>query len=250
MASRWVLCSVAVVVGLACATPSAFAYRPFDGTDANVADPGEVELEIGYLGYVRDHDGRSLNVPALVANIGLEGKGELVIEGKALTRLGDAPGVRRIQLDDVAISFKQVHRNGVLQEERGPSVATECGLLLPSNSGERAGLACAVIASQHWRAATTHINASISRNRESRWQQFAGGIVEGLSAGNVRPVAEFFSSHASGEGRTDSMLLGLIWQRSKAFAFDVGVRKARGADGSLTEVRAGLTWSFPSLQVR
>jgi len=38
--------------GLLCPL-SARAYRPFDGTDAAVADKGEVEIELGPVGFVK-----------------------------------------------------------------------------------------------------------------------------------------------------------------------------------------------------
>src|SRR5262245_22718401 len=61
-----------VVSGLAVALP-AQAYRPFDGTDAAVADPWEMEIELGPLGYLREGGARYLLAPAVVANIGVPG---------------------------------------------------------------------------------------------------------------------------------------------------------------------------------
>jgi hypothetical protein len=47
------------------ASPAA-AYRPFDGTDAAVAAPGEVEIELQPAGGLRDETGTSLIAPATV----------------------------------------------------------------------------------------------------------------------------------------------------------------------------------------
>ena len=40
--------------------PLAFAYRPFDSTDAAVAAKGEVELELGPLGFLKTGPDRFL----------------------------------------------------------------------------------------------------------------------------------------------------------------------------------------------
>jgi hypothetical protein len=58
------------------------AMRPFEGTDAAVAEPGVFELELGPLGYVRYGSQRSLVAPAVVGNWGLPGDFEVVIEGR------------------------------------------------------------------------------------------------------------------------------------------------------------------------
>ena len=42
---RCVAASLVVLFGAAC-SGAAFAYRPFDGTDAAVAAPGELEVEL------------------------------------------------------------------------------------------------------------------------------------------------------------------------------------------------------------
>jgi len=152
----------------------AYAYRPFDGTDASVTDVGEVEMELGYLDYLREGGEKSIIAPAIVMNIGLENDNELVLEGKANTRLNNSGDTRRTELDDAAFSFKQIHRRGVLQNEAGLSIASECGVLLPSLHGEKVGATCASIASQRWNAVTVHFNAALSRNRERDWGQVCG----------------------------------------------------------------------------
>jgi hypothetical protein len=49
---------------MAC-NPGAFAYRPFDGTDAAVADTGDIEVEFEPVGYLREGSDRTLVAPAL-----------------------------------------------------------------------------------------------------------------------------------------------------------------------------------------
>ena len=53
----------------------ALAYRPFDGTDADVAEYGDFELELGPTQYYRE-DGRNFLVaPATVLNLGIASGG-------------------------------------------------------------------------------------------------------------------------------------------------------------------------------
>src|SRR5258708_7915539 len=60
---------VSVCAGLfaliAFASP-AFAYRPFDGTDAAVADVGEMEIELQPVGRLRQGSDKTLIAPATV----------------------------------------------------------------------------------------------------------------------------------------------------------------------------------------
>ena len=109
------------------ASPAA-AYRPFDGTDAAVADPNEVEIEYEPLGPLRQGSERSLLVSPTVLNFGFENRWEAVFEGKGLIPQ-TPPGP--FELVDPAFSLKHVLRPGVLQNQSGPSIATEFGVLLP-----------------------------------------------------------------------------------------------------------------------
>src|SRR3979490_1065639 len=82
------------VLGCLLAHP-AYAYRPFNSTDAAVAKAGELEFECGPLGYVIDADGRFLVVPSAILNFGLTDEWELVIEGRnflLVPPVGGAPG--------------------------------------------------------------------------------------------------------------------------------------------------------------
>ena len=90
----------------------AHAYRPFNGTDADVAEAGEYELEFGPLGYLRHGSGRTLMGPAIVNNLGLPGDFELVLEGRAERDLGATEGQRN-RFADTAFSVKHVLRKGI-----------------------------------------------------------------------------------------------------------------------------------------
>ena len=65
----------------------AYAYRPFNSTDAAVAERGEMEIECGPLGYVVDVDGRFLVVPSFILNIGIAEGWEVVLEGRNSSRI-------------------------------------------------------------------------------------------------------------------------------------------------------------------
>ena len=104
--------AVAVCVVWAAHTPPADAYRPFDGTDAAVVDERQFELELGPLGYLREGSVKSLIVPAVVANYGLGNDREIVLEGKVVRRIGGVGSEARTNLEDDALSIKQLLRRG------------------------------------------------------------------------------------------------------------------------------------------
>ena len=226
------------------AAPSAFAYRPFDGTDAAVVDDGEVELELG-ASHLREGSVRSVIAPAAVANFGISENREIVLEGKLNTLLDTEPGDHRTSLEDTGLFLKQVHRAGSLQDRTGPSIASECGVLLPTIHGESGtGAKCAGIVSQRWPLATVHVNAALSLDRKHDWNRFLGVIVEGPEEWSVRPVMELFGEGGVNGSRTNSALVGLIWRVQENLSFDLGVRWARSDGENVSEVRVGLTWAF------
>ena len=126
------------------------AYRPFDGTDADVAAPHEVELEVGPLGYQFEASEHWLVAPALVLNYGLAPGFEAVLEGRQQWALA---GPHHGEFEDAALSLKSLLREGSLQDARGVSVALETGLLLPG-SEHRFGAHIASIFSWRWPALT------------------------------------------------------------------------------------------------
>ena len=181
----------------------AFAYRPFDSTDADVAKAGELEIELGPVQWLRQNGKRFLQVPAVIANFGLERSRELVIEGRHEVALDPEPDEHRSALVDNAISIKQVLRRGVLQEEPGPSIATEYGVLLPDVHGAQGtGASVAGIVSQRGDAGTVHLNGVLSWTREHEPGLFLGAILEGPSSWRLRPVAEVFTDFCFAAGVT------------------------------------------------
>ena len=60
----------------------ASAYRPFDGTDAAVAEKGKMEIEMQPAGILKDVSGTTLIAPATRFNYGLTETWEAVLEGQ------------------------------------------------------------------------------------------------------------------------------------------------------------------------
>src|SRR5260370_41522547 len=67
-----------LTAALAFALPRAEAYRPFISTDAAVADPKELEIELGYFTLRRERGENTFLVPSAVLNYGLWRNVELV----------------------------------------------------------------------------------------------------------------------------------------------------------------------------
>lgn len=238
--TRWVVAATMVLVMM-----PARAYRPFDSSDAAVADTGAFELELGPVGYLREGEKRFRVAPAVVGNIGFARDHELVIEGRREVALDRDQGEPRSVIEDNGVFVKQVLRRGVLQDESGPSIAAEYGFLLPSIPRENnIGLSLAGIASQRWPQATAHLNAALARTRDGEPDLFLGAILEAPIGWSVRPVTEVFTEHASGSARINSGLVGAIWRVRDELSFDVGLRYAQAGSEPVRELRLGLTWAF------
>jgi hypothetical protein len=233
-----------LAAALALTSGAALAYRPFDSTDAAVADDGEFELELGPVGSLRVGASRSLVAPAAIANFGISGDREIVLQGQRQTLLDPDAAGPRTSVVDTGLFIKQVLRRGALQDESGPSVATEYGFLLPTLHGESGtGFSTAGILSQRSDLGTVHLNSVLSLTRSHRADLFLGAIVEGPYSWTVRPVAEVFAEQQAGGARTRSNLFGAIWRVRDGLSFDFGVRQAHMGSEGVHEVRLGLTWS-------
>jgi hypothetical protein len=60
----------------------------------------------------------------------------------------------------------------------------------------------------------------------------------------VCPVNEIAYDRETGVQETSSVLVGAIWQVRDDLAFDFAVRQGRRNSQGLTEIRAGVTYSF------
>jgi len=233
---------VALAAGMVLATP-AFAYRPFDGTDGDVADPGEFELEMGPAQFLSSPEGRYIMAPATVLNLGVAPGFELVIDFKDFVALHPDTGQPRVRLLDSDIFLKSVLRRGTLQGEAGPSIALEAGPLLPEINGVSAfGFAANLITSYRWDALSLHLNTAAALTREHNMEGFLGLILEGPHEWAIRPVAEVYTEREAGSDAKYSALGGPIWQVRDRLSIDAGVRHAVQADSGATEVRFGITW--------
>jgi hypothetical protein len=221
----------------------AFAYRPFDGTDAAVAAPGELEVELQPAGVRRDGPTPTLVAPWTVLNFGLSEGWEAVFEGQGETPLSPSGPTN---LRAAGAFLKHVVVPGSLQDKSGPSIATEFGVLLPDSTGDSGvGASWATIVSQRWDWGTIHLNAETLLTRDHHADVFLGSIIEGPSKWTVRPVSEFFYEKEFGQEETFSGLVGLIWQVSDKLSFDVAYRYAVTNHRPVNEVRAGLTFGVP-----
>lgn len=239
---RCVAASLTVLTVAVCPGP-ALAYRPFDGTDAAVAAPEELEVELQPAGVQRERGTQTLVAPWTVMNFGLTDGWEAVFEGRGETPLSPFGPT---ELIDAGASLKHVVLPGSLQGKDGPSVATEFGVLFPDSTGNSGvGATWANIVSQRWDWGTVHFNVETTLTREHRADVFVGAILEGPSKWKVRPVAEVFYEKKFGLEETVSGLVGLIWQVSDKLSFDVAFRHALVNRHALNEVRGGLTFAVP-----
>jgi hypothetical protein len=240
---KWLMSGSVIALCLTALSGSASAYRPFDGTDAAVAAPGEVEIELQPAGRLRDGTNTNLIAPATVFNYGLSEGWETVLEGRGQTPLSPSGPA---SLTAAGAFLKHVLQPGSLQDKTGPSVATEFGVLLPDSAGSSGvGASLAGIVSQRWDWGTIHLNAETALTRDHHADMFLGGIIEGPSKWSIRPVAEFFYENEFGRSETISGLIGLIWRARDDLSFDVGLRHALTNGHPVNEVRAGLTFGFP-----
>lgn len=234
---------VAFLCLVGAATP-ACAYRPFDGTDAAVADPGKMEVELQPAGGLHDESGTTLIAPVTRLNFGVIEGWEAVLEG--LRQMPLSPDAGPSSLSAAGAFLKGIIRPGVLQDKTGPSIATEFGVLLPDSIGQTTfGASAAWIVSQRWDWGAIHLNAAATLTRAHRGDIFLSTIVEGPAKWTVRPVAEVFYEKEFGQFETVSGLVGLIWQMNEDVAFDLAVRHAITNKRPVDELRAGLTFGFP-----
>lgn len=236
-----------IFLGAAACSDPAFAYRPFDSTDAAVADVNELEIEYGPAGYRQSWDEHTLVAPAYVFNYGFAKDWEVVLEGRGehpMAATDDLPS----RLVGNALFLKGVLREGVLQGKSGPSFATEFGVLLPGLHDEQSfGASWIGIVSQRWSWGTMNFNFGGELTHEHNANLIVGTIIEGPFDWTVRPVAELRYEHEF--ARVDieriSVLIGAIWNARDNLSLDIGVREAWINGLPQTELRGGLTFAFP-----
>jgi hypothetical protein len=231
---------IAAVVACAAlwAAPAA-AYRPFDGTDAAVADFGEVEIEFQPIGAI--HAGSTKALTDAIVNYGFAERWELVLQ---TTPQVPPEGSGPLSVSN-GVFLKYVLEPGVLQDKKGPSIATEFGPLLPQIGGSGLGFSVTGIVSQRWDWGAVHLNVATNLTPDQHGELFLDAIIEGPSKWKVRPVFEIYSDSVSDGTQTFSALAGAIWQVNGKLSFDAAYRYALVDGRPVNEVRAGLTFGFP-----
>jgi len=225
-------------------TPSAWAYRPFISTDAAVADPKEVEIELGYFTLEREKGENTFIIPRLVLNYGLFKNWEAVGEF-TVRRSPEA----KLDLIDPAVFIKGVLKEGVLQDKERLSVAVEIGPLLPSTAkGERkVGFEGISIVTGRLAPMTFHLNAGLAVDRSSSELVGIWGLIGELPIVNgLRVVGEINGEKPRREDEQHSALLGVIWQpwSSKNVWFDAGIRRGFTSGVPDWQFTMGVTFGF------
>jgi hypothetical protein len=237
--------TVCVVAGALGATRTASAFRPFDGTDGDVAETGHFELELGPAHYYRAGSNTSLIEPAAVLNLGILPRFELVCDFKDFVEEEHFGDSSRASIRGTDLLLKWVAREGELQGKTGLSVAFEGGVLTPEFGGTSGfGAQLDGIASKHWRALTLHFNEQAALTRDQRLDLFSGLILEGPREWPVRPVSEVYLERTATGPVTRSALLGMIWAAAPSLELDTGLRAARENQQAVFEFRLGFTWSI------
>ena len=219
----------------------AHAFRPFDGTDSEVAEFGEFELEIGSAYTAQKADFAQLTLPAVVLNLGIWPRFELVLESNNQLAQRTAGGVKD-QLSDTHAFIKAVLRRGFAQEQTGPSIAVEAGPWLPNANGEQGvGASANFIVSTLIQQSVFHLNLQGAYDLEHHVEVFGSLIGEGPRSLLVRPVTELVAQHAFGGATTYSALFGAIWRAHKTLDVDLAVRAATTDHVPMGQVRVGFT---------
>jgi len=244
---RLALLAAPVVASLTLAT-SARAYRPFDGTDADVAPQGDFELELGPVHWYSQGPAHYLIAPATVLNLGFAPGCEIVADLQNFVALDGLPGQASDRLLDTDVFLKMVLVRGSMQGAGpGPSFALELGPLLPNVHGvDGLGASLNAIVTQRWKDITIHVDdwAELTRG-DLHLDWFTGMILEGPFEARVRPVGELFVEHEFVANVTTwSALAGGIWHAGEELDLDMGLRIARVGDERAAEVRLGFTWAL------
>ncbi|HEY4056494.1 MAG TPA: hypothetical protein VGM39_07785 [Kofleriaceae bacterium] len=208
----------------------AYAYRPFEGTDADTAGFHEVELEFGPL-QLTHFRGDTDYTPNFVFNYGFARGFELVVDLDG-TFLHGSHTVG----SDVVV--KGLIRGGSLHGGHGPSIALETGVLFPTlpRDSSDAGWVADLIVSQRWTPLTLHLNLTSGYDRDRSIIRQASLIAEGPEGWRVRPVAEVLVDPDRGY-----ILGGAIWQAKESLAVDAAVVGERMDGATGVEVRLGVT---------
>ncbi|HKU54644.1 MAG TPA: hypothetical protein VJP60_04735 [Rhizomicrobium sp.] len=229
-----------LIAGTALWPVAAFAYRPFDSTDAAVADDGKWEVEAAPLNWRHNDRGSQWIAPALILNYGFAPRWEAVVEGR-----NTIFGKGRDEFSDAAASLKTVIRDGSFQDRPGVSLGSEFSVLLPGIGADSgAGLEWTMLASHRQDWGAWHLNLGPMLTRDGHGGMVAGGILEGPASWPFRPVAEIRYEKAFGGEELIAGLVGLIVPVREGLALDIGLRHAREGGHPDEQLRAGVTFDL------
>jgi hypothetical protein len=223
---------------------ASWAYRPFISTDAAVADPHEVEIELGYFTLEREKGENAFIIPRVVLNYGLFKSWEAVAEF-AVRRAPDAD----VNVIDPAIFLKGILKEGVLQDKDGVSFAVEVGPLLPSTEkGERNfGFEGTGILTDKLGPFMVHLNGGLGVERSTGDVVGIWGVIAELPvAKGLRLVGEANGEKPRRADQRNSGLLGVIWQpwSAKNLWFDAGARRGFTSGVPDWQFTFGVTFGF------
>ncbi|MFQ5862579.1 MAG: hypothetical protein ACE5IC_05595 [Candidatus Brocadiales bacterium] len=229
-----------IVIGLSSgATPSALALRPFVTTDADVAEPFEAELEIGVAGFTMEKEPgpdevRIQSPPSIRFNLGFPGDWELVLETihefiDKENRGGFESDIN--QFTETAGFIKKVWYRG---EDWVPNVATETGLLFPTERGAEkargADFEGTIIFSWFLPSFTWHMTMGGATHHtgkdelgETRAQYIFGTILDVPvpSREHFHLVGEYSGEKVEKEELEHQLLGGMVWHSPWEMDFDM-----------------------------
>jgi hypothetical protein len=235
--------SFSIVLLLLFSESAAWGYRPFIATDAAVADPKEMEIELGYFNLERDRGKNTFIIPKVVLNYGIIRNLEVVGE----FGIGEPPH-GSVRLEDPALSLKAVLREGVLQEKPGVSFAVEAGPLLPSTGKEekKVGFEAVGIISGELSPVMLHLNLGGGVDRMENNPFVIWGLIAELPvAPKFRVVGEIDGENTRGKSADTSALIGFIWNPSlRNVSIDAGIRRGISRAAPDWMFTTGLTFGF------
>ncbi|HKU39171.1 MAG TPA: hypothetical protein VJR89_13515 [Polyangiales bacterium] len=227
---------------------TACAYRPFSGTDADVADVGEFELELGPLQFLHEAARNYLEAPATVLNLGILPRTELVVDFVGVIPLQPLPGESSYSLRDTDLLLKLLCVRGSVQDAgAGPSVALEAGALTPEIHDESGfGASANLIVSQRWQRFVVHVNSELELSRGELVPIWTETVIGELHVHEkFWPVAELLWSRELSTGASEySALAGAIWGVREGLSLDAAALIASVHGAWAIEARLGFTWAF------
>lgn len=223
---------------------AALAFRPFESTDAAVADKGVSEIELGLVDFANHRGQNTIAVPDLKYNFGFATNWEVVAEGAL--QVFDSASSRDFELLNPQLNLKGVLINGPLQDGPWPiSLAVETGVLFPETTPDSGfGFQSILVASFRTGKFTWHVNGGGGLQRESA-DGFAlwGVIVERPVTQSLRLAVEVNGQAGRGATADNSALAGVLWDYGK-ITFDAGVRFGLSKAAPDVAVTSGLTFRF------